>query len=277
MGFIKRDLKKFVTISAEGELRIPSDEKNPLALKREYELKDGSGGKGVKYETIQHAYFGLIKKISFNDNGFGLMLNVAFEKEGDEDEVIISMSTESSFGIDLMRKLPNIDYKKEIEFAPYSFCDDKLKDRRGVTIRQLGAPDNKVQDYFFDKTTEQRINGMLSPEGDVDSYDKDDWKMYFMRVRKFLVRFTEQNIIPLVDNIAAGRVVATPEIQPVFTPAQPVSQISLAPEQPEGVIQPQEEPSMLEKVMTTFPNSKVIDAPAEPSQENGFGIKNIPF
>jgi len=233
MGFIKREARTFVTILSDGSLRIPSTSDNPDAVRREY--KTSKGVEGVKFELVQDAYEGLIKSVNFHDAGFGEMLNIAFEREeGQAEGVIISVSTENNFGTDLMRKFPLVDFNKKVSLNPFSFLSDAGKDIRGVTIRQDSiANSGKVQDFFFDKENKIATNGIPVPQGDVKAYTKDDWKIYFMQVRKFLVYYTNMYICPLVEDLASKR----PQSEAVVTsatpplpPTAPVGAVDLAPE-----------------------------------------------
>lgn len=204
MGFIKREKKVFVSISAGGELRIPATENTPGAQRREFTERDGV--KQVKYEIVQDAYEGFIKDVKFNDAGFGLMINITFERENsNDDEVIISTGADTNFGTDIMKKLPNVDFSKRVTLSPFSFISDDNKDVRGVSFLQVGTVNGKVKSFFYDEANKRNINGFPSPMGDTSSYDKDDWKIYFMQVRKFLVAFTEQNVIPVVNTAAFSR------------------------------------------------------------------------
>lgn len=187
MGLEKKERKNYATIISDGSIRVPSTEDDPSAVKREYETSDGK--KGVKYEEVYDTLSGVIQDINFFDGDFGKVLNVTI------DDITLSINTNVNFGEDFMKKLPNIDLNEEVYLSPYSFEDDKKKIRKGITVYQKGE---KLQNFFFDPENKENINGYPNPEGDIKDYSKEDWKIYFMQARKFLVKYTEENIIPKI-------------------------------------------------------------------------------
>lgn len=197
MGFIERDNKVYAIITADGALRIPSNEQNPLAEKRVVEKSDKSVV--TKWELVKKGYKGTIESITFNEMDFGKMINVAFKLEqGEREQVVLSMNTASNYASDFMKKLPNVDLTKEISISPFSFNGDNGKNVKGITIWQ-GEDSNKVKVANFFSDGKTNLNGLPSPENGGQGFDKDDWKMYFTTVKKFLVKYTEDNIIPKLN------------------------------------------------------------------------------
>lgn len=192
MGLKKHDDAKYVNIlGSDGTLRLTVPEGTEGCEKREYEIKDGT--KGVKYELVFDSLNGKITNIEFYEGKFGknLLITVA-DTEG---ELTLSASTTQPFGEDIMKKLPNIDLKKEVVFAPYSFTDDKGKTVKGVSITQDGV---KILNFFRDVEAKKNINGYPDPKpkkGD-KPYTSDDWKVYFIEARNFLTDYIEENILP---------------------------------------------------------------------------------
>lgn len=176
----------FVTILSDGTLRVTVPEGTDGAVKREYETSDGK--KGVKYEHVFTELFGMIKKINFFEGSYGKSLQIIVEDNGEEYN--LSVNTESNFGEDLMKKLPSVDMKKPVLIVPYSFDDEKGKKKRGVTISQDGK---KIQNFFLDKETNKSKSGY--PEVPKKKMTKDDWKLYFMNARIFLIEYISNNIV----------------------------------------------------------------------------------
>lgn len=203
MGYVEVDNKKYAIILSDGSVRIPTSEQNPDAVKREIETSDGRTM--TKYELVKKGLKGRIIGITFKETDFGKVMNVAFHPEDfDGEQVILSLSVAQNFADDLMKKLPNVNFEKEVSLSPYSFTDDKGKLRKGITVWQLvndgDTAQTKIESYFSDKEAKKAKNGFPEPDGDTKTYDKDDWKMYFMKTRKFLVGYTEENIIPKLAN-----------------------------------------------------------------------------
>jgi len=187
----KQIRSRYLSIFSDGTLREKVDKSNTDAVEREYELKDGT--KGSKWEVIYTSLVGRITGVSFRDGDYGQQILIEFTGKED-DELVVAIPTSSNFGTDVMKKLPNVDLKKSMFFAPYSFTpEDSDKQKRGVTIKQ---GDVKISGYFYDVDKKESINDFPNPEGKVDEYDKDDWKIYFMKVKKFLVEYIEFNICP---------------------------------------------------------------------------------
>lgn len=176
--------KKYLSILSDGKFHQTVDEGTEGAVVRTY--KDKSEVEHTKTELVFTDVTGIITKVSFEDGEFGKSLQIEIDGDG-----IISVGTASNFGEDLMKKLPAIDLKQEVKIAPYSFKDDKGKTRRGVTVYQNDA---KVENYYKDSTTKEIINGMPEP-GDTSKFDSDDWKLYFMQVRKFLIQQVQDKLI----------------------------------------------------------------------------------
>ena len=204
MGFIEKENKTYAIITADGALRISSNENNPMAVKREIEKSDGS--KAIKYELIKKGYKGFIDEISFKETDFGKMLNIIFAREkGEANQVVLSLNTNTNFGTDFMRKLPNVDLKKELSINPFSFVGDNGKPVKGITIWQgEEGSKEKIVDFFRDKDGKS-INDIPQPEKGGKGFDKDDWKMYFTNVKKFLIKFTEDNIVPALQVVTMER------------------------------------------------------------------------
>jgi hypothetical protein len=52
----------------------------------------------------------------------------------------------------------------------------------------------KVTNYFWDEEGKKPAHGFPIPEGNRDDYTKDDWKIFFLQVRKFLINYTRANM-----------------------------------------------------------------------------------
>lgn len=177
-----------------GSIRKQVSKGTDGAVIRKYETSDGKTGE--KYELIYSAITGKINDISFHDSEFGKQMSIQIVDGGDVYN--LQMSLNQAYAEDLMRKLPNVDLTKEVKLSPYDFLDDNSgKNRKGITVYQ---GDNKIENYFWDNEKREPKNGLPQPEGDKDTYDKDDWKMYYIKVRKFLEKYIQENVIPKLPN-----------------------------------------------------------------------------
>lgn len=196
----KQTNESFVSIlSSDATLRkvVSKEEYDAyLGTKEIREFEDSKGNKGTKHEIIYESISGVISKIEFVDTDYGGLLQVTLKDFPQEE--ILSMATSMPFAEDFMRKLPKIDLSKEVIIKPYSFTPEgKDKSLRGVTIIQGGE---KLVNHFYDGKGD--CNGMPSPEGDTKHYGSDDWKIYFLQVRKFLINNTKEIASKLVPTVA---------------------------------------------------------------------------
>jgi hypothetical protein len=197
-------------LGSDGTLRLTVPEGTEGAVYREYETSDGK--KGSKWELVFKSLSGKISNMSFYEGDYGTNLMVTleyWETVKDEDghdkvgadgkpvmvqkEDTISLGTATPFGEDFMKKLPNVNLDEYVTISPFSFIDDNGKNRRGVTVKQ---GDVKIENFFYDKEKKKNLHKYPNPEGDTGTFTKDDWKIYFLQARKFLVKYTEENFLP---------------------------------------------------------------------------------
>lgn len=176
----------------DGTFRRRVNEDTPGATKREYETKDG--GKGVKYEMVIDSLEGYVHGIGIYDGEFGRQLQIKLDPNEKGINPVIQFSVENAYGEDVLKKLPNVDFKKPLKLRPFAFTvQENGREVRGVELKQ---DDEKLFNFFFDPEKKEAINGYPVPDGDTDSYTKDDWKMYFLGARKFLITYFTENIRP---------------------------------------------------------------------------------
>ena len=148
------------------------------AVKREYDV---DGNKGEKWELHYKNLRGFITEMVFKQSDYGEMFSVKIEKDWEID--ILTMWTDSRYFSDFWRKLKNIDLTKEVVMNPYDF-ENNWKQIRGLSITQEW---NKIEDAYYDWEKKKALNWMPDvSEADRKKYDKDDWKIYFTTVKKFL-------------------------------------------------------------------------------------------
>jgi hypothetical protein len=182
------NLKTFATVISDGSIRVKVDENTPGAVKREFETPKGE--KGIKWEKVYQSLSGLINSLEIKDTDYGQVLNL------EVDGIVLSLNTDGSYAQDLMKKLPNVDLEAPLEITPYSFTGDNGKPMRGTTIMQGG---NKIKSHFWGDENQAPINGMpvISKE-ESQGYKKDDWKVFYIGVKKFLVDYTLKNVQPKI-------------------------------------------------------------------------------
>lgn len=179
----------------DGKLRQEVDKETAGAVKRYWKAPDGS--EGTKWEMVYDTVSGTITNISFRETDFGKFLNLEFD--GTE---VVAFHTDHRYFSDVVKKLASCDITKPMAIRPYDFTDKDEKRITGVSVTQEGHgwKDNKAPDFFYDFETKTYKHDFPKAGHTKDKpYDKDDWKAYFIGVKKFLVAYVTLSIIPLVE------------------------------------------------------------------------------
>lgn len=194
------DQKEFVSILAsDGSFRLKVPKGTEGAVEREYENSDKE--MVTKNEIVFKALSGKVTGVAFSETKFGNLLQVTITDE--EGDLTISTNASSNFGIDIMKKLPSMDFSKEYRFAPFSFEGENGKNVRGVSISEgleFDKEATKMQNFFYDSKKTEDINGF--PESQYDAImaltegkRKNKWKAYFGEIEDFLVDYTEKEVM----------------------------------------------------------------------------------
>lgn len=182
----------------DGTFRTVVPKDDPFAVRRDWSTPDGKSG--TKYEKIVTALIGYITDIAFFDGEYGQQIVVSLDKDANGKTPKIALNTASREAESLMKRLPGIDFAQEVRLRPYAFTDqtdgDEVKGIEVLQPDQSGDFAAKIGDFFKDQETKALINGYPIPQGDTDSYSKDQWKAYFLNARIFLVDHIKNNVIP---------------------------------------------------------------------------------
>ena len=173
-----------------GNLSQKVEENTPGAKRREYETKDGATG--VKFELHYKNLVGKISGMEFKDGDFGEQFILSLTKW--EDNAKIHMSTDSRYFTAFAKKLPNVNVDEEITLNSFDFTTKDGKQLRGLDIKQ---GEEKIIDAYWDADKKKALKGIPSvSDKDAKGYDKDDWKMFFMTVKKFLKKEVQATVLP---------------------------------------------------------------------------------
>ncbi len=186
---IKDTTGRYISIKADGKFHETVPEGTEGAVYREYE--DSKGNKGGKWELIYSKVEALITNVKFETGEYGE--NLILELTDGDEVVLLSEGTATGFGEDLLKKLPSIDFMHRVLLAPYSFENEKGKTIKGVTVSDKN---DKIVSFFWDADKKVNLHGFPVAEGDTSMYSTDDWKVHFIMVRKFLVNYAKENIVP---------------------------------------------------------------------------------
>jgi hypothetical protein len=187
---------RFITILADGKFHETVPQGTDGAVLREYETS--SGQKGDKWELVYTKLDNArITNVQFKEGDYGEQINITFEDE-DQNMVTLSQGVKSNFGEDIMKRLPNVNLSEKVSVAPYAF-EENGKQVRGVLFYQKGE---KVHNYFWDNTAKAPLHGY--PKMEEEHPTKDDWGIFFAQARKFLVKYTKENIVPKFAGVSTG-------------------------------------------------------------------------
>lgn len=181
----------------EGKFHQKVDKDTDGAVMREWSTPDGKSG--VKYELVFNALFGLIEDIRIEDSEYGKQIKIYLDKDENGRTPVIVTSADSKYGVDFLKKLPNVKLEQEVRFLPFDFENDDGQRVIGLRLEHKDSDGKytvKLGNYFYDGG--KSINGFpVPPENARDTWDKKDWKNYFeYTVVKFLIGYTIENVLP---------------------------------------------------------------------------------
>lgn len=183
--------KTYLTI-VQGTLSQQVKEGTPNAEKRVYEKKDGSTGE--KWELRYKSVSGTIVKMQIKDSDFGEQLIIVL-RDG-EDLFQLQLPLGSNYFTDFGRKLPNLYLDDTVSISPYDFTTNDGKKKTGLTIVQEGV---KIDNYYYDPEKKENLHGFPVPKGKGKGFDSDDWKMYFIEVKKFMKKNVLETIAKMKE------------------------------------------------------------------------------
>lgn len=172
----------------KGSFRQEVEEGTEGSKRREWEA---NGSSGVKHEITYKNLRGVIAGVSIDDvtfkDGKGMQVLKVTIKNGDE-VAVFTTETKSKFAVDFMKKLPNLTPGEEVVINPYDFEDSNGRRRTAFNIIEDGQ---KIYSAYWDNDKKKALKGIpqVSKE-DAAGYDSDDWKMHFVKEKKFLVKKT---------------------------------------------------------------------------------------
>jgi len=138
--------------------------------------------------ALEHDFIsGIIENIFYKeDKQYGNSFEVVIRDVTDLYQ--LSFSEDSRFCADFLKKLPNVNLSDQLKITAYDFVNQESKHVAGISIEQSG---NKITSFYDkkhedkEKVTWELLHGFPKSEG-VDFKDKDETKIYFIQVKKFL-------------------------------------------------------------------------------------------
>lgn len=150
------------------------------------------------FEREVKALFGLIENISLEDSDYGKQIKITLDTNDEGVHPILSFGVESKDGRDILKKLPAVDFSKEVRIMPYRFKpEDKDEEISGISITQQdeeGKYTVKIENFFFDPDTQKYIHNY--PTIDWDKASESEKKIYKIKRDEFLVQYLINKVIP---------------------------------------------------------------------------------
>lgn len=179
----------------QGTLRTEVPSTHPEAEERKWEV---SGRTGIKYERTIPSITGKIEGLSVyegeKDGRKFVNLNIVLDANEDGKNPIVSVGVTTRYARDLMHKLPNVDFDKEVRIRPFSFLPDgETREVAGVEILQptkLGEFDVKIHSHFLKRTAQGKMehtNGYPLMPKPYDEMTDTERKIYFLQTDAFLL------------------------------------------------------------------------------------------
>jgi len=184
LGSNNQTQKTFLTVGF-GKIRQKTlenkqkvDANTPGAIKRL--TQSGAESWALEHDFIE----GVIESIFYKEDAeFGNAFEVTISDFGEKYQ--LSFSEESRFWIDFMKKLPNIDLSTKVKITAYDFTDKENKHKAGISILQNNIKITSFYEQKIDDGNWEFLHNYPTSKG-VDFKDKDEIKMYFIKVKKFL-------------------------------------------------------------------------------------------
>lgn len=160
----------------QGTLRQKVDKTTPGA-----KFREGETPKGEHYEKWELEYkdwAGKITSLRISESDYGESLRVDFE------DAVLNINVESRYFTPFVKRIAGADLSQPVRIAPYDFVDDSGKRRTGINVFQ---GETKLSDPFYDATAKTTIPSYPKPDGDIKTYAKADWKLWFAKETRYLV------------------------------------------------------------------------------------------
>jgi len=191
----EKEQKRYLTVLADSKFHERVDEDTEGATIRTKKEQDGTVSdvldkEGDQIWEIKHSGItAKITKIQLRGGDYGTSLNIDMTDE-DDNQFVVSLKCDSSYGERFMEALPNLDLSEDVEFKPFGFkpkgSDQKI---RGLNILQDGE---KVLSAFAvrdeDGDYEVLVEGFPMPDPK-KTYKSESWKIFFGVRREWVLDY----------------------------------------------------------------------------------------
>jgi hypothetical protein len=145
-------------------------------------LQDGK----IVHEQIFSFVEGVLTNIEMREGDYGKQWMLNFEDK--KESYVLQVSETSGYGDDLLTKIPALDKNQTYRVVPYEYTSKQGKKRAKLKI----IYDEEQVNSCYHKFTQVGegwkvdITDPKYPKPQSDQMDSEEWKIYFMQVRKYL-------------------------------------------------------------------------------------------
>jgi hypothetical protein len=180
MGLQETSNKTYLRISG-GRVCRSVKEGTEGAQRRETKKGD------VIWELVWESLSGVLDSIAFRDDPkYGKSWNLTILDL--TDTFVLQVNEDSRYGVDLLKKIPNLHHGVQYTFKPWAFEKDgkpksglAITDSNGVKVENFYQTFTEKQDGGWDIKNRKEF-----PEFKGDPKDRDDLKIYFVVLAKYL-------------------------------------------------------------------------------------------
>jgi hypothetical protein len=174
-----------------GNIVLPAEADAEGAKLRTWKRPDKT--EGSKWEYRERDVTGMITGLEFIEGKFGDNLSVEITNS-ECKKAKLQLGVDSDYFKSFASCLKSIHLEEEVVFNAYDFTAEDGKRRRGMSLKQDGQ---KVQSFYYDVEKKEAKNGMPSVDKKTaKTYEKDDWKIFYMSVKKFLKAEVKSVLLP---------------------------------------------------------------------------------
>ena len=170
------------------------------------------------FEREVRALFGVIEDVAIEKTDFGDQIKITLDENEEKKHPVLSFGVESKNGRDVLRKLPSVDFTKEVRIMPYRFTpEDSPEEKSGISFTQQDSDGKftvKIENFFYD--AEKKSYKHEFPTIDWDNATESQQKIYKVQRDDFLVQYLKENVIPKFNSTV------NTEVKPTEYPAEEV-------------------------------------------------------
>jgi len=210
MANVQKNERKVLYVGITGgklSISKKADENTPFA--QEHFYTDASGNKKSVWKVFLWNIVGFIKDVRITENegpDGDKFEQLAIGIETDDEYTVLQIDPRSKYAQDFLRRARGIDFTKECFINSYNWEE---KNKQGIVIKQDYNPEigeknsskswiRTIGNYYYNVDEKKWSDEVPKPQGDTSTYEKEDWKIYFLQLNKFYKSTVAKYIQPML-------------------------------------------------------------------------------